>query len=198
MAKILYQTLEDRNNPEEVLANAPFVCRHNSSWLGEGFYFWDTFIENAHWWGDTVYVKKKSKGYMICKATCTFDISKCFDLVGETEHMLIFNQLLDEMKSALKITEDITVARFLNYHRTKTQVLSSFEAIRVYGVNSIRTSNEEFTFKMKFKEDQYNRPNQQYLDYKPAIQICLYSKKSLDLRNLEICFPDKYVEEMVF
>ena len=48
--KVLYQTVEDRGNPKEILNNGPFQCTR-SPWLGNGYYFWDSFIELAHWWG---------------------------------------------------------------------------------------------------------------------------------------------------
>jgi len=38
--KIIYQTLEDRGNPDEIERNGPFSCNWNNSWLGTGCYFW--------------------------------------------------------------------------------------------------------------------------------------------------------------
>ena len=32
----------------------------------------------------------------------------------------------------------------------------------------------------------------QYLDYKPAIQICIYEKTGLNLRDTKIVYPDAY------
>ena len=67
--KILYQTLDDNDNADYVEQNAPFPCDRKNSWLGTGYYFWDTFIENAHWWGEVNY----KNSYIICKAVCDFD-----------------------------------------------------------------------------------------------------------------------------
>lgn len=53
--KTLYQTVEDRNNPSEIETEGPFLCVRNNAWLGRGYYFWDTFVELAHWWGNTIY-----------------------------------------------------------------------------------------------------------------------------------------------
>lgn len=38
MRKELYQTVEDRDNPDYVLENGPFKCISNA-WLGDGYYF---------------------------------------------------------------------------------------------------------------------------------------------------------------
>lgn len=65
----IYQTLEDRQNYGEVEEHGPFFCyvRDDNGipksgvkepWLGEGYYFWDTRITDAQWWGDTVYSQK--------------------------------------------------------------------------------------------------------------------------------------------
>ena len=45
--KKIFQTLEDRNNPDEVESQGPFICTNNP-WLGKGYYFWDTFLDLAH------------------------------------------------------------------------------------------------------------------------------------------------------
>ena len=63
----IYQTLEDRQNYEDVEEHGPYFCyaRYANGnpksgvkepWLGEGYYFWDTRIADARWWGDTVYI----------------------------------------------------------------------------------------------------------------------------------------------
>ena len=44
--KKIFQTLEDRNNPDEVESQGPFICTNNP-WLGKGYYFWDTFLDLA-------------------------------------------------------------------------------------------------------------------------------------------------------
>ena len=42
-----YQTLENRNNPDQIEEQGPFLCNRKSAWLGEGYYFWDSFIEKC-------------------------------------------------------------------------------------------------------------------------------------------------------
>lgn len=70
----IYQTLEDRNNDNEIETHGPYFCslhddkgqiKHGikTPWLGEGYYFWDTRKEDAQWWGEITY-NKNQKGYV--------------------------------------------------------------------------------------------------------------------------------------
>lgn len=90
----IYQTLEDRDNDEEVQEHGPYWCDLYEAdgkkkegikepWLGAGYYFWDTLIENAHWWGETVYPKK---GYIVCQSQYDSHSPHLFDLVGNVSH----------------------------------------------------------------------------------------------------------------
>lgn len=49
--RTLFQAVKDLDNPDEIEQNGPFKCRREDAWLGEGYYFWDSFVELAHWWG---------------------------------------------------------------------------------------------------------------------------------------------------
>ncbi len=183
--KKIYQTLEDRNNPEYIEKNAPFKCNWKNAWLGEGYYFWDTFIENAHWWGEIRY----NTSYVICEGTCVFDTDKCFDLVGTTEHLIEFSEAIEFLKSKKLVNNDTTVARILSFIKSKITDFK-YEAIRVYGINSIsehRQRSSKYVFRLVFEQSKY-----QYLDYKPAIQICIFKKGTMELSNMQIVYPDEY------
>jgi len=188
--KVLYQTLKDKGNPDYIENNAPFLCKWSNAWLGDGYYFWDTFIENAHWWGKM----RHGTSYVICKAECDFSSDLCFDLVGDTEHMQVFDDTIKFLKSKKLVNEETTVSRIINFLRTKIPDFN-FEAIRVYGIKSISDHKEEYKkyrHRLIFEESK-----DQYLDYKPAIQLCLFKKTSMNLRNLKIEFPDEYNSEYV-
>lgn len=183
--KVLYQTLKDKGNPDYIEDNAPFICKWENAWLGNGYYFWDTFIENAHWWGKV----RHNNSYVICGAECDFSSDLCFDLVGDTEHMQDFDDTVNLLKEKKLVDENTTVSRIINFLKEKIPDFK-FEAIRVYGIKSISDYNEEYK---KYKHRlifEVSKP--QYLDYKPAIQLCLFKKTSLNLRNLKIEFPDEY------
>ncbi len=75
-----YQTLEDRDNRDDVEASGPFICKRADAWLGDGYYLWDTNIQWAHEWGMNSF-KRNGKEYLIGK--CQVDTNNnCFDLVG--------------------------------------------------------------------------------------------------------------------
>lgn len=164
------------------------MCKWDNAWLGKGYYFWDSFMSNAHWWGKMRYNAK----YIICQAYCDFGEDKCFDLVGSTEHMSMFSDCVDLMEEKGLITDRTTVTRVLNYMIEKLQIFKH-EAIRAYGINSIsqyEPEYAEFIYRLKFE---IKKP--QYLDIRPAIQLCIFSKKGLNLREYKIVFPDEYIED---
>lgn len=186
--KVIFQTLENRDNPDLIERDGPFSCKWDNTWLGEGYYYWDTFIQIAHWWGNIRYNNK----HIICQADCDFDTEKCFDLVGSTEHLCIFSDSLDKLKGRGLLTNKTTVARVL-HHMRKTLKIFHYEAIRVYGIDSVsKHKNPEFSYRIIFEHNRF-----QYLDYKPAIQICIYNKYGLNLKNYKIIFPDEYNSDYV-
>ena len=188
--KTLHQTLADRGNPDEVELRGPFKCNWSNTWLGEGYYFWDTFIENAHWWGKVRY----NDAYIICEAHCDVDSSNCFDLVGDTDHMNYFTDSLNYLKDQSLIDNKTTFARVLSFIKSKIPGFK-FQAVRVYGIKSISDHNEDYA---KFRHRIMFEPAKpQYLDYKPPIQICIFEKSGLNLRNFKIVHPDEYIENYI-
>ena len=186
--KVIYQTLEDRANPDKIEKDGPFPCNWDNTWLGDGYYFWDTFIENAHWWGAEV--RNYKNGYIVCKAFCDFNDGDCFDLVGNTEHLILFTNTYNFLKSKGLANENAKVKRIIEYLKTNTKGFN-YQAVRAYGLKS-KNIHSVFNLGLYFED---NKP--QYLDLKPAIQICFYKKDSLNLRNYQIVYPDEYIEGYV-
>ena len=189
MAKrIVYQTLEDRGNPDYIETNGPFICNRKNAWLGTGYYFWESFIENAHWWGKEC--NSFVNGYIICEAEYTEDEEKCFNLIDNQIHIKMFNDTKSLMeKKGLYVHNQTKVSRIIEYLKNTLKIYH-YEAIRVYGVNS-KSNNSDFSNRTVFND----RAKYQYLDTSPAIQICFYSKISLTLRNYRIVFPVEYNSE---
>jgi hypothetical protein len=69
----------------------------------------------------------------------------------------------------------------------------NFEAIRVFGINSIG-SNSPFSNRtiFIFKD---GKKSFQYLDSTPAIQINFFSKSSLNRKGFKIIFPPEYTDD---
>ncbi len=183
----LYQTLKDKDYLK-VETTGPFPCRWENTWLGDGFYFWQEFIELAHWWGET----HRKGNYIICQAECDFDEFKCLDLVGEMTHVRLFQNAIQIMRSKGKITANTTVSRVINFMKGEFDSFI-YEAIRVYGINSISPKNPnsaEYSDRFLFEINK-----SQYLDALPAVQLCLFTKQSLNLRNYKIVYPEHYRED---
>ncbi len=185
--RTVYQTLRNKDNPEEVERDGPFPCNWPNAWLGKGYYFWETFINSAHWWG-----KAHCEGeYFICESACIITDDNCFDLVGNTLHLMEFSDAIDDMKAKGLINDKTTVTRVLNYLRNDIKVLKT-EAIRAVGYTSIgEKKNSEFIKRMLFEVPREYKP-EHYLIYAPAIQICFFKKTSLSLNGFRIIFPDEY------
>lgn len=176
--KIIYQTLEQRFNLPEVERDGPYACNNEYAWLGDGYYFWDTFIENAEWWGEECR-SDYQRGYIICKALCEFDDSKCLDLVGNTNHMIQFHELVIFVKNQ-KQTDGGNTLLSTVFHFLLHSKLLNFEATRVQG-ELVKSKKSKYSINYYF-----DHKRRSFLELKPPIQICLYSKSSLGLRDYQV------------
>ncbi len=188
MSNPIFQTLEDRDNADEVENWGPFICDIQSAWLGNGYYFWDFHIELGHWWGKERYGKDK---YIICKALCDISPDRCWDLHSEGTHREEFIKALQLLiKHGVANKNKITVAQVIEY--AKQNGFFNHEAIRVQGINTAKKSNKlEVGTRLLFLDT--NRAA--YYDVYPAIQVCLLSKKSLSMRNYHIVWPEMYIQQ---
>jgi hypothetical protein len=183
-----YQTLEDRDI-HKIESDGPFLCFRRNAWLGKGYYFWDSFIENAHWWGTEGACYKN--GYVICESTFDLDDEKCFNLVDNPSHLQQFNQTKDILTEQ-KLYEEgkTTVARVITYIQKKS--LFNYKAIRVFGINSVGF-NSPYSNRTVFVYKN-GKPSYQYLDSTPAIQINFFTKTSLNRKGFKIVFPSEYTD----
>lgn len=86
----IYQTIEDRGDDDSIEKHGPFFCSQKKNgrnktgirepWLGEGYYFWDTRISDAVWWGQETYWKT-FRGYAVCETKYDQHSPLLFDLV---------------------------------------------------------------------------------------------------------------------
>lgn len=186
MIRKIYQTLEDRNNPDEVESQGPFPCNRKDAWLGSGYYFWDSFIQNAHWWGKegACYTS-----YLICESSFHLN-EKCFDLYDNPEHIKNFNDAIIFLnEKGLYAKGKTTVARIIEFLKNSNPF--PYEAIRAMGINS-KSKQSEFSDKISF-----NTSKPQYLDLTPAVQICFVKKNTSNRKNFKIVYPPEYCEDYV-
>lgn len=133
----IYQTLENRQNEEEIKKHGPYLCSSLNSdgsrkrgkmepWLGEGYYFWDTRIGDAKWWGDTVY---KERGYIVCHTKYDQHSPLLYDLVG---NIALFEQFVNYAQVIKDESQQrvITVATVVWFLRKQTSF--KYKAIRMW------------------------------------------------------------------
>lgn len=177
--KILYHTVADNDNPDYVLSNAPFKCEREP-WLGKGYYFWDSYIEHAHWWGKVGYHGK----YMITQVECDYHPEEVFNLVGDTDNLKTIAEAATLVKADLKLKEQPLLINIINFLRTKTSF--AYKAIRVEGRGSFSYKvNPELT-----KQIRFSMKLPAYLDMSPQIQICYFSKKDIHIQSFAIVHPE--------
>ena len=133
----IFQTLENRGNQTEIENHGPFICTlcdkngklkrgTREPWLGEGYYFWDTRIKDAHWWEQLNY---SYTGYYICHTKYNHLSPLLFDMVGNVSHMDAFincARIIKQRKNLHKISFPVV----LEYLKKHTDF--NFKAIRVW------------------------------------------------------------------
>ncbi len=178
--RFVYQTVEDRDNPDEVERSGPFCCSKKDAWLGTGYYFWESFIDNAHWWGANTY----PHGYIICQASYVNDEEKCLD----------FNtpEGVDVLKETMPILRKAGITPRNTYVSTVIEFLKKighfqWEAARITPRDDRNANDSPHRHRARV-DDRYS------ISLCPAIQICFYSKTALQLSGYNIIFPNEYVE----
>lgn len=175
----IYQTVKDSENPDKIEQDGPILCTANDAWLGVGYYYWESYINNAHWWGKT-HIREQ---YVICQSHYQKD-DYCFDLIDNPEHMSILSQAINEMrKEGLYIEGKTTVARLIEFLRGIN--VFHFKSTRAYAIGC-RSAKSEYENRVMFSEK-----NKAYLEVEPLFQVCFYSKCSIT--DYYIVYPDCYV-----
>lgn len=150
----LFQSVEDRGHTLVV----PILCNDNDAWLGKGYYFWDSEIVDAHWWGQTHY----NNHYVIYKSEYDYDSLYFLDLLGNTEHrkyFFIFAQALMEKKQKnYSVGETIEILK-----RVDVTFNKSYKAIRALPENM---NNK--TFRVYFDDNE-----RFFLSNRTRIQMCV-------------------------
>lgn len=175
----IYQTLEDRDNDEEVQEHGPYWCDLYEAdgkkkegikepWLGSGYYFWDTLIEDAHWWGRTIYPKK---GYIVCQSQYDSHSPLLFDLVGNVSHSREFFECAEVIKSNSK-----------GQKRAFSQVLAYLKQHADFRYKAIRAQPHPRKF---VSANIYFPGGGKELEKLDEVQICFFDK-SLFIAPFEI------------
>nr|DAN18518.1 MAG TPA: hypothetical protein [Bacteriophage sp.] len=177
--KLLFQTLANKDNPDEVENQGPFPCK-KEPWLGRGYYFWDTFKELAHWWGKVGY----HGNYFICECYCNDCSSEIFDLVGNTSHILEFKKYAQAIQEIYP-EQKLTVPFIIEHMKKRSKFI--YRAIRANPIGC--TNGDEY---LKTQRMYFIRKNSAYLDMTPPIQICIIDKSFVNNNSFKIIYPEEY------
>ena len=168
----LYQTVTDKGNPEHVNKIGPFKSK-TSHWLGEGYYFWDSLLDRAHWWGKT----HCHGQYMICQACAEVNDGAYLDLAGNMLQLKQFEKWFDVIRK-MHNEHEVTVSFAIEKLRRDDNF--PFQAVRALsekcgGDNRVN----------------YVCYHDSYLNLSPPMQICIYSRDRV--KDYHVIFPDTYV-----
>lgn len=176
-----YHTVEDRDNPDEIEADGPFKCSRRDAWLGPGYYFWDSRIAWAHKWGKDAY-ERKGNNYVICQAELDNSPSIMLDLFGNVLHQEEFLQAYQLLKSRLGNSDEYPLV---------SEILHFLHQQNLLPYKSVRAHDEwNQTYEIDFQK------GKGFTTIGQRVQICLFEKNDVTLRNFYIVFPDHYCQSL--
>jgi len=169
-----YQTLEDRDNIDEIEFDGPFKCTRSDARLGHGYYFWDSNLEWAISWGKNSY-NKRGKEFII--GSCIIDLDQdCFDLYGSVECQQLLQGIKDEFirSGLINKQKKLILPTIIEY--MKQQNIFPYKSIRA-GDN-----NNPIKFYFHKERNEFTMVNQR-------VQICVIEKHDVILSFFNVIFP---------
>jgi hypothetical protein len=172
-----YQTLEDRDNIDEIEMEGPYKCNRSDAWLGNGYYFWDT---NMHWaigWGETSY---NNRGMDFVIARCNLDLSNCFDLLGNVQHQVDLIECIKVFRASMKIkaTREPLIPELIEFLKRN----------ELFPYNSIRSSDNPDSKSFLYVSNRNN-----FVVVNQRVQVCVIKKRNVLLRPFKVIYPEKYL-----
>ena len=185
MEVVGYQTLEDKDNIDEIEMDGPYQCTHRSAWLGTGRYLWDTNFQWALEWGPIAYCKY-GKDFVIGKCKVVLD-EHCYDLHGSVAHWLDFKEIVDSLIDTGYLSKDkITVPKVIEYLKKKG--LFDYKSIRAVDYPG---SPNKLAFRIKNHKGRARI--QEHMLMNQRVQICVIEKKDVILPPFLVVYPEKYL-----
>lgn len=159
----------------------PWWCKDSEAWLGCGYYFWEHYIENAHWWGDLWYARK-GLDYKIYKSAYENNEDTCFNLVDNYEHK-------DTLKNAIELMK---VERLYNADTTTVgRVIAYLIGINIFKFKATRMQHPSRSLDNKFS-DSINVDKKRRFDLLPQVQVCFYDMTLIQNGGYSLIFPEQY------
>ncbi len=175
----IYQALEYTADEDEI----PHWSSDQNAWLGYGYYFWDSSIDRAHWWGKSRY----KNNYMICKTEYdkNFHLFDMFDTNHSKEYTDTRIVLAKEFASRKKVSNTIYAQDVINALKSTSEFMNNFFAIRMLAMECAPVIH-----KIQFAS---NSPA--YSDEDLPVQLCVWDKRFFKA-DVIVVFPDD--SELVF
>lgn len=175
-----YQTLEDRDNIDEIETDGPYICTRRDAWLGTGYYFWDSNMDWAISWGENSYLRFQ-KEYVIGR--CWIDLSqKCFDLLGNVAHQLELKEVIEVMKNSGKIRQ--------GQRLIMPNIIEFLKRNEIFPYKSIRIGDNNETIQIHFNDQKRKR---EYMLINQRVQICVIERKDVILQPFDVIYPERYL-----
>lgn len=182
----VYHTVNDSGDPDYIEDNIPFKSTGKHSWVGYGYYFWETFIDFAHIWGKHHYHGQ----YVICSGKLSEkNEDDCLDLVGNTEHCAYLEKLIELVKNELE-GKDVLLRHVIEYAREKE--LLPHKIIRLEDIPRFQNLKRSTLVQLK---DSGGSPS--YLSLRPKVVLYVFALDEVDLSKMRIEYPDEYVDGYV-
>lgn len=182
----IFQTLEDRENPDHVEDYGPFKCTRENAWMHDGYYFWEYEVNLSHWWGNAVH----NGNYIICKSSYKIDTDFCWDLYNDHSAMKEFESLVNLIKEKNINKGKKIKARDIIEYLIKNKIMK-YEAVRFMGEGSISKNDKHYAA----IDLAIRRHGNASLNLNPPIQICFFKKNALSRKGFKIIYPEKYVQD---
>lgn len=168
----IYQTVEYR-------PQSPFrgwaVLAKKDCWLGQGYYFWEVFIKNAHRWGETSYIRYH-KRYEIFHYQYDNSSPECLDLLNIIQRKQFDEDLEEVMKSCDETPVCVGVMIEL-IRKVFPEEYSKYECVRDWPQNGLGSKIIPYNV----TED---GENQGRYYFNIPIQVCFWSKQHRGMKSV--------------
>ena len=178
--------MEDRDNVDYVEANGPFLGNIRNRWLGKGYYYWDSFINSAHFWGMVSYVYY-NKHYIIAKSELTLPPNQTLNLLEPSDLQKLITWI-EEYKQTFS-TESTTIEKVLTHAQNIMGATFPYIAIRALFIDCINKKEYQNRISLNGKA---------YLDLQPPIQVCIRDKTVIGKDNFKVIYPANYSDDVAY
>lgn len=190
----IYQALQNRNNDEEVLRHGPYFCSQRDEkgnlkkgikepWLGEGYYFWDSRIEDGKWWGSSVYGEGN---YIVFSSEYDQHSPLLLDLLGDMQAIEDFKAVAlyikkEHLLSTIKFAAVLELMKRANgFH---------YKAVRVCPLSPTSHVSSGIYFPYNSIQRKFYVPNIS------KVQICFFDLTLLNAGSWQKAYPPTTMEE---